>query len=401
MPMFFSFSKKRAGRSKYGAVIDVGSGSVGVAIVALDNQAKSPVIIWTHRVVMPVMEATSITKLEERVVSTITKVFSDLSKDGLKALQESVGSAEIARVLVSVSSPWSYTVTRTIRMQAEKAFRVDKELLKELIEKASDQARTHINRNLLTEKMSLATMSDVTVNITENGYVVSDPFRDQVKKLSVSQLMSMVSARLAKHLLDHVEKLAPKADLKFNSFIYSYYQALSDLEPDIAEACLVDITAEATELGVIRRGVLEVANYVNNGTNDLTRELSAALGTTVDEALSYMKYDYDELQAKLTPEQQTKLQTATKSFTEQLTELFRRTGDALSLPHTIFLHVDHRYEKFLSKFVETAARQSTQTDHNVHLVTSKFFDTEAEIDTALLLSAYVLNQRLYQPDYVE
>lgn len=380
-------------------VIDIGSGSVGAAIVSLgEGELKQP-LIWSYRERMPAKTEATESEAEKRIATTVMNVFLELGSNGLKTLRASGVTAEIKRVQVAISSPWCYTVTRTIHMQAERPFKVTHELLDELIDKASDQAKSHINQNLVVEKLSLTTLSDSTVNISENGYVVHKPFKDNIKKLSVSQLMAMSSQNLYKAIEAGAEKVIPEAKVVTNTFVYFYYRALANLYSETAEACLIDVTSEATELGIIRRGVLEGATHIKVGTSTLAREIAAATNMTAEEGLGYLRQRGGEATRMLKAEHQTKVDEIVMNYENKLVELFQRTGDALSLPRTIFLHTDHRQETFLHEVVKRAAKKATETEHSIHLVTSKFFAPEGSPDSALLLSAYVLRNRLYEPNY--
>lgn len=382
----------------YGAVVDVGSGSVGVAIIEINHSKSYPKIVWSHRERMAV--GGSNTSVEQRLNSAILNAFLVLGNDGVRYLNEHDGG-KISNIQVSFSAPWSYTISRTIHMQADKAFRVDRELLNELVEKASDQAKSHITENLLSGKLALETVANKTVSITENGYQVSEPYHDNINKLSVSQLIAMVSKDLYDHILLNSEKILPNAEVHINTFMYFYYRSLQRLAPKTAEACLIDITAESTELGIIRNGVLESSTNINYGLYTLAREISKTCNLPPEAALSCIKDNGVQAKIGLDTEKQAYIDNAIDAYEKELVDLFIRTGDSLSLPKTIFMHTDHRYENFFSERIRNAAHLSTKTDHSVHLVTSKFFTPETDTDSALLLSAYVLRHELSDAKYID
>ena len=388
---------RRSSKLRFGAIIDIGSGSVGVAIVLSESGKKNPEIVWSYRERMPVRRQNT-KESEKRLISTLLNVLMILGKDGIKNLQAVGGTREIKQVAVNISAPWSYTVTRTIHMRAERPFRVTRELLDELIEKSSDQAKSHISEKLLSDKLDLSVINNTTVKVTENGYVVNEPYRDDINKLSVSQLIGMTTSSLEKTIIETVEKILPSVNLEIDTFAYTYYQALSRLSPKTNEACLIDITAEATEIGIIRRGILEVSSHVPYGSYTLANSISTSLKITPEEALSYLRTTDGESAKLLSGEEQQKVNEVIAEYEAALVELFQRTGDALSLPRTIFMHTDHHTEKFFSDRITNSAHSSTNIDHSIHLVTSKFFSPTNEVDSALLLSAYVFHAGLYGKD---
>ena len=158
------------------------------------------------------------------------------------------------------------------------------------------------------------------------------------------------------------------------------------MHPNTSELCLIDVTGEATEIGIVREDVLRHTTFVPVGTFSIARDLAKASGVPKQEAFTYMKDNPYEISERLPKRAQEKVFLALEDYNEQVTNMFLLTGDKLKIPKTIFLHTDEKTEPFFVEQLESAAFSATGKNHTVHPITSKVLGLEAKNDTALLLS---------------
>ena len=374
--------------------MDVGSGSVGMALVLSDPNLPEPKILWSHRERMLIRDEDTINASKKLMATTILKAFLELGNDGLRALRQFDKGADVGKIFVSIAAPWSYTVVKTISLGQEKEFLVTKKLLEELINKAALEGEESANKDALTKKLSLAQIGTETISVSVNDYVTRDPLNNEAKKITLTQLTELVESSLLEALQSAAGKILPSAKLLPNTFMATYYSALDELKPDTSEICLVDITAEATELGIVRNNVLEHVTHVPFGSYTIARKIAAATTTLKEEALGYLRENSIDTLKALSESKREKLNAVVEEYESAISDLFKRTGDALSIPKTIFLHTDAATENFFQTQLKEAAKKTTGAEHKVHLVTSKYFKEPGNHDSAILLSAYVFHKEL-------
>lgn len=393
---FFGKDEKR-----YGAVVDVGSGSVGVALVFSESKKPMPQIIWSYRERMLVRKSDSADMAKKLMATTILKAYLELGNNGVRALRQFDKSARISRVFATVAAPWSYTLVKTISLKKDNDFEVTKKLIDELTSKASAAGRDEANKSAVAKKFSLTPIDNATIGVFANDYATRDPFGNTVNNLTVTQLTGMAESGIVKALESASNKIFPSAKLEINTFMSTYYSAMCELKPDTSETCLVDITAEATELGLIRNNVLERATHVPFGSYTLARKISEAISIPNEEALGFMRENAIDTKKALSESKKQMLDDIIGKYVTVISELFKQTGDALSIPKTIFIHTDESMESFFSLCVKEAAQKTTGLEHKIHLVTSKYFGPESKHDTAMLLSAYVFHKDIADPEYLD
>lgn len=380
---------------RYGAIVDIGSGSVGVAIVASDPDQELPVTIWSTR------EWTSIRDLEQAdaaakdITAATMNAFLTLGSTGCKAMRAYDKKAKLTDIQVAIAAPWSYTITKTVSTTDEKEFEITESLIEELIETAKSEALAVIDQNDFMQKMGLEVISDATIGVTANGYLMKKPVGQNVKSVSISHLTGVTEQKLMSTIRDAKDQVFTGVNLKSTTFMYHYYLALQALLTESTEVCLVDVTAEAVELGIIRDGILKYVTHMPYGTRSIAREIAAVCDIPKEEAAGYLRSNNTDLIAALSDEKQTKLGAIIATFDERLADLLQRTGDALSIPKTIYLHTDIATEAFFTQRLEKAGYTANSVEHAVHPITSKLFQEKPNEDTALLLSAYVFHKKLH------
>jgi len=379
----------------YSAIVDVGSGSVGVAIVASDPLEDTPRVIWTHRETMSIRDHTNLTATEKNITTTLINAFLELGNTGVRALKDYDGSAKISSIHASFAAPWAYSLIRTIKLGQETEFVVSEDLIEELVEKAYKEASEVVKTEELTSKIDLEKITDETISITANGYTIKKPLNVSVSKLEIAQFIGLVQQKLFLPLIEAADKVLPDVEVTPSTFMYTFYRTLKAKNVDITTACLVDVTAEATEIGIVREGVLRHVTHIPHGTTTLIRNISSCLNIPTSDAIGHLHVDEVKTAELLSAEKKAALEEALETYQNALTEMFTKTKDALAIPTNIFLHTDINYETFLQEQLNLAAIAAHKSTYTFFPVTSKLFPHADCEDTAILLSSYVFHKKLY------
>ena len=261
-------------QKKCGVIIDIGSGSVGVAIVLSDTQEAKPEVIWSHRTYVLIKDIVSTEIPMKEITTSLVNAFLQLGGDGVKALQEKDSSLHISAIQVTISAPWTYTITKSINFSDEHPFEVNETLIEELSKTAEKQAFVAILENEILQESQLEVIDNKTIHTSINGYPVKNPHKIKTREIIIAHITAITHKKIITVLEDSKNKVLPKTQMTTHSFMYMFYNVLKNLNPDTSEACLIDVTSEATEIGVLREGALTHVTHDSFGTFSLAREIA-------------------------------------------------------------------------------------------------------------------------------
>jgi hypothetical protein len=179
--------------------------------------------------------------------------------------------------------------------------------------------------------------------------------------------------------------------------MYVYYHILKHLTPDTTDCCLVDITNEATEIGIVRDNILRHTSHVPYGAFTLAREIAAMTDLPKEEAYAFLRGGSAFVLQKLTASKQAELKAIVSAYQDKVADLFKQTGDTLSIPKTIYLHRDADSEPFFLEHISAAATKATGMKHTLQPITTELLGgTNTTNDTAMLLSSAYFHQQIHQ-----
>jgi hypothetical protein len=382
------FSSKTL-QSECGVVIDIGSGSVGIAIVMSPAEVGDMEIVWSHREYKLIKDTATKQEAIKELNTTLVNALLELGSNGLKTLHTAYPKVVPKYVQVAISAPWSYTITKTIQFEDEKPFEVSASMLDQLVETAKKQTLESTLDGSLIEELGLRMITDETVDVQLNGYSVYDPIGRKSKTIVLSHIHAVADRKILENVEDSIQRILPKAQVEHFSFMHLFYRVLKDLHPNTTEICIIDITDEATEIGIVRDNILKQTTHIPVGMYSLAREIAKACNIPKEEAYTYIK----DGSSALTANNAAAVQEIFAAYEAEVAELFSRTGDALSIPKTLFLHTAKTTEDFFAKHLKDAAKKSTGSTHSVHQFTSELLGEATMEDTALALSSYYFHTR--------
>jgi cell division ATPase FtsA len=384
---------------RYGVVIDIGSGSVLAAIVHSHATEKHPTIVWSHREHAPLRNVDSLEQSSKAVMTALVNAAMLLDSEGRKALYNYNSAAALTEMQCGISAPWSYTVTKTINYKQEELFVVTRELIDELSQTINEKIHSELRDNESLQKLGLEVVSHATMEVLSNGYRIEDPDGGEATSLLISRASTVTQQYLINALDELREKLFPKATIQKFSFILLFYATMRELFSKQYDLCLVDITFEATEIGIIRDGVLTYSTHTPFGSFSLAREIAEVTAVPLHEAFGYLHTDKPySFMIALNKEKREEVEKIFEAYTERVSQLFHETGDELSIPKQIALHADIKSETLFMDLIERAAKRAIKSASFVTTVSIEIMKRQAAhmtkpqpivsgTDTALLLSA--------------
>lgn len=393
---FFSSSAEAV---EYSGLIDIGSGSVLVSIIASEPNKSHPTIIWTKREHSTLRKIESLNDSIKQIISTLLTAALTLEGEGKKALRELAGTTKLKHIQVTVSAPWAYTSTKSISYSTEEEFEVTEDLVNELLRTASQKTEEEIQAEEKLHQYDLTVVVKSTLQVLANGYPIVVNDRQSANSLVVVESSGVIQDRLLVAIDETLTKVFPNLKYTIYPFMLPFYSVMRDTIRPATEFCLVEVTKEATELGVVRDGILSHVSYIPFGSFSIAREIAEVLSVPLEEAYGYLACD--DMKCFLgtaSKAQQEEIDTILMAYQKKLAELFLETGDALAIPKRIYLHNNLETEAFFEEHLTRAAALATKMQHAVYLVTKeqikRSFTTEeadqirkSKIDTAALISA--------------
>ncbi len=393
--MFRSRNKK----NRVGVVFDISSGSVAAAIVVSRDEEKFPEIVWSYREY--ILKPNRNEDLEKSLKSTILNTVLELGSAGAKSLRQKYPKLSPELVQVSFSAPFSHTIKRTVKVKSDKPFKVSNSLIKELEKKARKEAEKQINPENVSKIMHLNLLSEATVDIKVNEYDVNFPYKGTASSISLSQLVSFAETNLVREVEVNLQKIFTTAKTDLDSFLSLYSRAIIDLVPTISNACLISITAEATEAISIEGRVPSSSQHIPYGQYSLAKDVSEAIGIPFSDALIFLKESDVDLKLKLSKAKLDILEKVLEDYENMLVGLFEKLGNSFSLPKSIYLHVDRNMENFFMKILRKSIKRVSSSNPKIYAITTEFFDFGHNTDSRIRCSAYVFHKKLYEDDIAE
>jgi hypothetical protein len=398
---------------RYGAVIEIGSGSVLTSIIKSDRNKKNPEIIWSTREYATRRAESDTAVNAKSVITALMNAILLLESAGREVLKQRNPHATIKYMQFSMTAPWSYTITKVIGYNKETPFLITDTLINTLISAAQKKINEELKENELASDLGLAIMTRATTDIMANDYKIEDPKGKTASTLTLTQVSAVAQTYLTDAISDIQQKVFKNATLERYSFMLMFHCIIRELYNQLSEYCLIDITYEATEIGVVRGGILRYCTHAPIGISTLARTLVTVLNIPLEEAYAFLKEPYHTRALESLSE--TKLAEVAVIFDEyqnNLAKLFRETGDKLSIPKILFMHGDHQTEEFFSRQLVAAAKKATNSTHAVHgvsteLLTKNYTAEEKKLlltvtlDTAVLVAAQFFHKQHHCNDFIQ
>lgn len=380
--------KKHGPDGRYAIVIDIGSATVGVAITASDVVTRENPIIYTHREVAVLRSEVNEESPTRYIEEAFLRALMDLEQNGMASLRTYDARAEIDSIYVSVAAPWSYTITQQAEYVSETPFTITESLLESLTESAQNESIKSAQTIDFLRERGLEIVTSKTLHMTANGYTIANPIGLEAGKLYISHSSGIVSSHLVDTVRQQLHEIYPDIKPEVTTFMLSMYLVVRDLFPNMGEACLIDVTGEATEIGLIRNGELRKVTHTLVGHRTIVRAFEYKLKIPSTQAATLIT----DTQLPLNDKQKIVFDSICEEYVEELALAFRSLGDILTIPKSIYMHTDERTEQFFSGLIKRAAERATKGSHLVYPLTSAILPGSETNDTALKLSAHLFHK---------
>jgi len=341
---FFSKSKSSArDEKKRVLVFDIGSSSVGGALFEV-QKSSTPKILMTLREPINLEEEIN----PDKLLSLTTKALESVANKMHKAL---VGRP--AEIFCALSSSWYASQTRVIKFQKNTPFIFNAKLAESLIQKEIDIFQTENIKNFPHSDNKIRLVEWKNIKTILNGYVTLDPLGKKTKSVEMSVFISIAQESFLTHIEETIYKSFHLKEIGFISFALVSFTIVRDMLSNRENFILMDITGEITDISIVNKGVLFNSVSYPLGTNFFIREISIALGVSLDEGKSMLSLFRDghaeaSVEKKLVPI----IDRMKKEWLNQLSKSLIDLSENLSVPRDIFVTVDSHLQNFFSDIIK-------------------------------------------------
>lgn len=303
------------------ALIDVNSSSVGGGYASMGKDGI-PRLHYATRIPIELHD-------RELGVPDMLRALHALGKklltEGTPVLRKAVGTGRVDRVVASVGSPWQETKIRTEVIEKEKPFTFTKALLAEAVSRNGKLTEGHV----ASEEQVVAALL--------NGYETRNPFGKKATRAELVILSSSLEYAVSEAIKEVLTHLYHTRDIRLSAFAPTAYTVFRDLYPHEKDFLVIHVSGEATDMALVKRGLLVDVSTVTCGLNGLVRAARKGVPLSVaDDANS----------------------AACKEWLESIAGALRTFSENRALPRTVFLLADEDSRAYLSRMLDDQALHS-------------------------------------------
>ena len=270
-------------------VLDVGSASVGAALVRM-KEGKPPHIISTVHHDIPFQGMLSSSRFLAGINHSLIQIF--------KKIQATQYEGVIpTHISCTLSSPWFILKTRHIQISKEKQFEVTEELLNSFLNDEIDHIKDELKDTLPLQDIEIIEKKIIQTKL--NGYQVENPYGKKTANIEIIATISLSSQRALRSIRGTIGNFFHTSDLHLSVFPLTAFSAICDMFPYHQDFIFADISGEATDISLVKDDVLMGTTIFPYGKNFFIREISIGQKTSQEEAITlFSMYLRGELEEK-------------------------------------------------------------------------------------------------------
>ncbi len=388
----FSFGKKE--KEELVLIVDIGSASVGVAIATLSREG-TPLIHMVAREDMVFQEELNTSRFRKSLTDALSKVMNQLVPVHMPEIIKKTGLSLPVRAYVVFSSPWHASETRTVSSAQDTPFRMTEEMMERIVKREIDS----FERTGLPAQIggAFSVSEKHVMRVALNGYETKEPFGKEARTLDLGIFLSVIPQPVLDDVKGAIEKSYAISKYSFHSFPFVVFDVVRGFATAPDQFLIIDVGGEVTDVSLVAdRVLLETATFPV-GKRTILRNLSRALQTTPDEALSLIRLtDEKRLSETHTNRIGNALSDTGGLWVSAFEKTLRGIADHAPIPSALFLSADDDLLPYFGSLVKRESfAQFTMTDEpfSIFLLSSAIlhdicrFDRSSPRDPFLMLGA--------------
>lgn len=245
---FFGGNKNR---EKVVAIFDIGSGSVGGALVRIfppvDGVQKAPTIISQSRVDIAFQDELDFETFFVDMQKSLYQSANDIYNAKMGAPEE---------IICVLASPWFIGETRELHIEKPEPFYITSSIIDELVStELKNLSEIYKQKYEDIEGTSVLIESKIFQSRL-NGYKTEDPIGKKAKTLDIHLFVSISPEICLTRIKNTLVKVFHHTPISFSTFLTSIYTGARERFEDNDAYFLIDIRGELTDIAIVSDDVL-------------------------------------------------------------------------------------------------------------------------------------------------
>ncbi len=284
-------------------VLDIGSGSVGGAIVQMDKARKGKTkILFSTRADMIYQQQSDREHAHDSMIRALERVVSALG-------EMSVGRVD--KIVCFLAAPWHVSQSRTSTMERKSSFTFSKRFASAIIDREVLAFQDAMHDTYHQHGDTVRVFEKRLMDVTLDGVSSIAPFGNK----SMSVVLSLFIAGAPEHLLHRIEYTVNRsfrAPVTFNTFTSATYMIIRSTLPTYEDFFVVNIGGSMTDIGTSKKSILHTTATFPMGIHTIIRSVAEKSGVTLHEAESLISLTHKKV--------------LTKKYTEYVLRVMKNTG---------------------------------------------------------------------------
>ncbi len=381
------------------AVFDIGSGSIGGALVELNKETEEerPKIISSVRFEIrnegdPSVNPKAFTKEMLSALKKTTEHLFDLKK----------GAPD--KIFCMLASPWYYPEIRTITESRLKKVRLNDKTIRELSEKELVTIKREYNERFNSEEQKREVIEQFSSSFLLDGKFYLNPFGKKARNITMDLVVSTSPKKLLDKIKKIIEKSFPLREIKFMSFSSASFLAIRDnFIVNNDTYFLIDISGQTTDITAIEKGFIKSFKSFSFGRKNIFRYLANKFKFDYRDAKNlFSLYDNDNLsiamEKKVAPEVSLLKKIWLKKFKNKIEEI---KSEGIKTSKTFFVTADDDVKKWFTQSILESEIDNTLIDENkgVNIISldgseflHSYYPKKCRFDSFLAIATIALNK---------
>lgn len=372
------FALRKKSRAEHAIAFEVGSGSVGAAIIRSDSEADSPVILYATREFLSLKQTAAVEDIRKRLLTTFMSLTLEVSQTAQKL---NLGGTRTT-VVVSFTAPWAHTRHSTSTIENETPFVITDKTIAHATTQAEASAPD------TAELSSLTTINRNIHSYSVNNYSIKNPIGQTGTSLTLNETVSAVATEIYTAVDEVINKVfdLPGTLYITSALIQQYVLQSSIKTPDWFGT--IHFTHEAVELTLYQNNEIKTAHTTPIGINTIARNIATTTKIPHEQIYRMLVSDGE---AVLTADL---VETVTNAFADTIAlPLGKFLADVHAqdiLPQEIYLVTSVGHSSLLHKYTNDTLKKSIKKKFTLTnlLVANHSATGNTEADAGLRSIAY-------------
>lgn len=320
-----------------------------------------PKIIFSVRELIEIEEKVDINHFLLSTIKSLEIVVNKIYKAGLGAPSQ---------IFCVLSSPWYVSQIRIINFRKNTPFIFTSKLADELVKKEIKLFEEEHLLKYSNPDNKFRVIELKNIKMTLNGYETSEFLNKKIKEFEMTIFISISAEQILKKIEDTIDKYFNFKQMKFSSFILSFFTIARDMNLKQEDFLLVDIGGEVTDIAMVKKNILRESISFPLGCNFFTRGVASDLGCTLSEADSFISLFKDgHAEKSIAKKLILILNKLRKEWLKEFQDSLVNLSNDISIPSIIYIVIDDDLADFFSETIKNEQiSQYTLTESKFEVV---------------------------------